>query len=153
MVELAKQIAMGLIVGSAGDPCPAGDGPVRVTVVVVLATAKNADVDPKLRDLAREVRKLDPTLTGLRIGGSARQSIPVGAGHTFDLVDGRGVRVRVERPKGPDGRVGLRIRLPDGSEMTYTCVCDRFVPLHTFVRTKDGDHVIVAVMAKPCTVK
>ena len=153
MVELAKLIAMGLIVGAAGDPCPEGNGPVRVTVVVVLATAKNSDVDPKLAELAREVRKLDRTLTGLQIGGSARKSIPVGGRHTFEFVDGHVVRVLVEQPKGPDGRIGLRIQLPGGSEVTYTCVCDKFVPLHTFVQTKDGSHVIVAIMAKPCTVK
>src|SRR3954447_22025135 len=42
--------------------------PVKVTVVAVLASDKHTRIDPKLQDLAREVQKKDPTLTGFKVG-------------------------------------------------------------------------------------
>src|SRR5262245_44245435 len=130
--------------------CPTDD-PVKVTVVVVLATADDTAVDPKLADLAKEVQKRDPKLTGFRIVAAEVKSIPVGEGHTFDLVDKQVLRVRVEKPKDADGRIGLTIRPPGLDKISYGCVCDKFFPIVTPHETKAGEVLIVAVMAKPCT--
>ena len=61
--------------------CPTED-PVRVTVVVVLASSQNATVDPQLVELAREVQKRDDTLTGFKIKAAEAKSIPIGSACT-----------------------------------------------------------------------
>lgn len=144
------------VVLGAGAPRPAcadDDRPVRVTVVTVLATAQNATVDPKLKDLAKEVRKRDPALTGFRIAASEGKSIPVGDTAAFELVDKKELRVKVEKAKDENGRVGLTIKPPDLGEVSYTCTCDKFFPVVTPHKTAAGETLIVVVMAKPCTQK
>lgn len=129
--------------------CPTED-PVRVTVVVVLATSDNTVVDPKLADLAKEVQKRDPKLTGFKLVTTDGKSIPVGESHTFDLVDKQELKVKVEKPKDADGRISMTIKPPGLENITYGCTCDKYFPVVTPHRTKDGEVLIVAVMAKPC---
>ncbi|MBX9583089.1 MAG: hypothetical protein K2X87_22510 [Gemmataceae bacterium] len=133
------------------DPPPAGN--VRVTVVAVLATADNATVDPKLTDLAKEVRKRDKSLTGFRVAKCEAKSIPVGESLTFCLVEKQELTVTVDRPKDKDGRVGLTIQPPEMGEITYLCTCDKYFPVVTPYKTKAGETLIVLVMGKPCTGK
>jgi hypothetical protein len=130
-----------------------GDPPIRVTVVVVLASTTNTTVDPKLTDLAKKVQKRDPKLTGFRLVTSEGKSIPVGGSSGFELVDGKDLTVKVEKPKDENGRVGLTIKSPDVGSVSYTCVCDKFFPIVTPHKTKTGETLIVVVMAKPCTEK
>jgi hypothetical protein len=127
--------------------------PVRVTVVVVLATTENTGVDPKLTDLAKEVQKRDPKLVGFKLVSSEWKSIAVGDSATFPLVDKEELKVKVEKPKDENGRVGLTIRPPELGEVTYACTCDKFFPVVTPYKTKKGETLIIAVMAKPCTAK
>ncbi|HJZ57843.1 MAG TPA: hypothetical protein VKE74_22980 [Gemmataceae bacterium] len=138
--------------------CPHRDccddpGPVKVTVVVVLASTENTGVDPKLVELAREVQKRDPKLIGYTLVSSEGKSIKVGEGATFPLVDKQELKVKVERSKDENGRVSLTIRPPELGEVTYACTCDKFFPVVTPYRTKKGETLIIAVMAKPCTTK
>jgi hypothetical protein len=130
--------------------CPTDD-PVRVTVVVVLATDADAKVDPKLVELAKEVQKRDETLTGFVIHAAEAKPVPVGGSHTFALVEKQELKVTVTRAKDADGRVSLTIKPPGLENVTYGCACDKFFPVVTPHRTKDGRVLIVAVMAKPCT--
>ena len=132
--------------------CPTDD-PVRVTVVVVLATDGHAKVDPKLADLAKQVRKRDETLTGFVLGPAEAKSIPVGGSHTFELVDGQELKVTVTRGKGADGKISLTIKPPGLENVTYGCACDKFFPVVTPHRTKKDEVLIIAVRAKPCTQK
>jgi hypothetical protein len=130
--------------------CPAED-PVRVTVVVVLATDKNDTVDKRLVDLAREVQKRNEALTGFRIKATEAKSIPIGDGHTFELVEKQVLRARVERSKDDDNRISLTIKPPGLDKITYHCTCGKFFPVVTPHTTRDGEVLIIAVMAKPCT--
>jgi hypothetical protein len=129
--------------------CPADD-PVKVTVVIVLATSDNDTIDPKLVELAKEVQKRDPKLTGFKLAATEVKSIPVGESHTFDLVEKQELKVKVEKPKDADGRVSLTIKPPGLENTTYGCTCDKFFPVVTPHRTKSGEVLIIAVMAKPC---
>lgn len=124
--------------------------PVRVTVVVVLATAENNVVDKKLIDLAGEVQKLYPDLVGFKLDATVQKSIPVGDSHTFDLLEKQELKVTVDKPKDKNGRVGLTVTPPGGEAVSYTCACDKFFPLVTTYKTKDGRKLIVAIGAKPC---
>src|SRR5688572_26007269 len=89
--------------------CPTDD-PVRVTVVVVLATDAHKTVDPKLAELAKAVQKRDKTLTGFALAATEAKSIPVGGSHTFELADRQELKVTVARAKDADGRISLTIK-------------------------------------------
>ena|SRR5262245_38776919 len=132
--------------------CPTDD-PVRVTVVIVLATTENKNVDPKLAELAKEVQKRDPKLTGFRIVATECKSINVGDSTTITLVEKKELKVKVEKQKDDQGRISLTLSPPDMDPVTYACTCDKFFPVVTPHRTKSGEQLIIAVMAKPCTLK
>ena len=141
-----------LAAGGPREDC-ADEGPIRVTVVVVLATADNKTVDPKLKELAKEVWKRDKTLTGLKLVDSLAKSIPPGESAEFPLVEKQRLKVTVDKPKDKDGRVGVTIKPPELGEISYACTCDKFFPVVTPYKTKKGETLIVVVMAKPCTQK
>ncbi|HEV3384722.1 MAG TPA: hypothetical protein VG097_07895 [Gemmata sp.] len=130
--------------------CPADD-PVRVTVVIVLATSNNAMIDPKLTDLAKEVQKREPKLTGFQLSESMGKSIPIGESHTFELMEKQELQVKVEKQKDANGHISLTIKPPGLEKITYGCVCGKFFPVVTPHQTKTGEVLIIAVMAKPCT--
>ena len=133
--------------------CPAPDKPVSVTVVIVLATERNTTVDPKLKELAKEVQKHDPKLTGFKLVATECKSIPVGDSATVNLTDKQTMKVTVDRAKDKDGRITLTLDPPGMDAVNYACACDKFFPIVTPHRTKSGEQLIVAVMAKPCTAK
>jgi hypothetical protein len=133
--------------------CRPDDRPVRVTVVVVLASTDHAKVDPRLAELAREVRKRDPKLTGFTWHATENASIPVGDSGDIRLIDKEVLKVKVEKSKDADGRVSLTVKAPGVPEVTYACVCDKFFPVATPYQTKTGEQLIIAVMGKPCTAK
>ena len=130
--------------------CPAVEKPVSVTVVIVLATDKNDTVHPKLKELAREVQKRDPKLTGFKLVATECKSIPVGESATVNLTDGQVLKVAVDRPKDENGRITLTLHPPGMEAVNYACACDKFFPVVTPHRTKSGEQLIIAVMAKPC---
>jgi hypothetical protein len=129
--------------------CPTED-PVRVTVVVVLASSQDTGVDKKLAELAKEVQKRDSTLIGFRLKATEAKSIPIGDGHSFELVDKQVLRVRVEQARDAEGRINLTIKPPGLDKITYHCTCGKFFPVVTPYQTKAGEILIIAVMAKPC---
>ena len=133
--------------------CPGDDKPVSVTVVIVLATENNKTVDPKLKELAKEVQKHDPKLTGFKLVATECKSIPVGDSATVNLTDKQTLKMTVDRAKDKDGRISLTLNPPGMDAVTYACACDKFFPVVTPHRTKSGEQLIIAVMAKPCTAK
>jgi len=142
------------VAACAAPACqPAPAQPVRITVVTVLATGGNRTVDERLAELAKEVQKRDSTLTGFKMHATEAKSIAPGGTVTFELIDKQKLEVKVERPRDENGRVTLKIRPPGLGEVTYTCTCDRFFPVVTPHRTRDGETLIVAVMARPCVPK
>src|SRR5215204_5050427 len=115
------------------------DDPVRVTVVIVLATSKNDVIDPKLKDLAREVQKREPTLTGYKLVAIDSRSVRVGDEATIPLTDKQVLGVKVEKPKDAHGRIGLTLDPPGMDPVTYACACDKFFPIVTPHRTKKDE--------------
>lgn len=133
--------------------CPADDKPVSVTVVIVLASDQNAKVHPKLKELAAEVQKRDPKLTGFRLVATESKSVPVGGSATINLTDKQTLKVKVNRAKDEEGRITLTLDPPGMDAVNYACACDKFFPVVTPHRTKSGEQLLIAVMAKPCTAK
>jgi len=131
----------------------AEDGKIQVTVVAILATDKNTKVDDKLKDIAKEVQKKEPTLTGFVVERITVKSIKIGEKETFPLVDEKTVVVILAEKNEKDNCVSLTIKPPTLGDITYTCCCGKFFPVVTRYETKDKDRLIVAVMAKPCNGK
>ena len=136
-------------VGAATPDTPPAK-PVRVIVVVVLAGTLPGPTDPKLRSLAAEVSKRDAKLKSFRLAACLQQSIPVGKTHTFKLPDKQSLKVTVEGPCGQDGKICLSIEPPGGGEVTYSCTCNKYVPVVTGYVNTDDERMILAVMSKPC---
>lgn len=134
----------------AADPCKEKDLPVRVTVVVILASTECKEIDKKLTDLAAEVQKRYPEFTGFKLSDTLQKSIPAGESHTFDLLEDQTVKVVIDKPKDKSGRVGLTVTPPGGDAVTYECACGKFFPLVTTYKTKGGCRLLLAVGAKPC---
>src|SRR5262245_3553141 len=100
--------------------CP-NDDPVRVTVVIILATEKNSDVDPALTELAKQVQKRAPKLTGYKVHATEAKSIAVGDSATFVLVEKQELKVTVTRQKDAGGKIALTIKPPELENITYNC--------------------------------
>lgn len=141
------------LVAACGPAQPAPAQPVRITVVTVLATDKNATVDTRLTELAKAIQAGDKKLTGFKYHASEAKSVAPGDKTTFDLINGHKLEVKVQRARDENDRVSLAIRPPGLGEVTYTCTCDRFFPVVTPHRTRDGETIIIAVMARPCMLK
>ncbi len=133
--------------------CKADEQPVSVTVVIVLATDQNSNIDPKLKELAKEVQKRDPKLTGFKLVATECKSIPVGESATINLTDKQVMKTTVNQAKDENGRITLTLNPPGMDAVNYACACDKFFPVVTPHRTKNGEQLIIAVMAKPCTGK
>jgi hypothetical protein len=129
------------------------DDSVKVTVVVVLATSEHRVIDPKLAELARQVRKRDPKLTGFTLLATEVKAIAVGDSAAIPLVDKQELKVKVEAGKDDNGRITLTIKAPEVPEFGYACKCDKFFPVVTGYQTAKGEQLIIAVMGKPATGK
>lgn len=132
---------------------PKGPSPVRVTVATILASTKKTETHEKLASLAEAIQKRDSSLIGFQLESVLQQSIPIGESHTFELIEGQKLTVIAVMAKDKNGRVGLTLKPPGLDEITYNCTCEKFFPVITPHKTKNGDVLIVAVMAKPCTGK
>jgi hypothetical protein len=148
--------AVAAMVVAAFAPCQPGPAaqPVRITVVTVLATDQNKTVDGRLTELAKAVQAGDKKLTGFKFHASEAKSVSPGDKTTFGLINGHTLEVKVQRARDENDRVSLAIRPPGLGEVTYTCTCERFFPVVTPYRTREGgETIIVAVMARPCVMK
>jgi hypothetical protein len=143
----------GLLLCLAVPADDADEESVKVTVVVVLATDQDRVVDPKLVELARQVRKRDPKLTGFKLWTTEVKSIPIGESAAIPLVEKQELKVKVEAGKDEQGRVTLTLKAPELPEVGYACKCDKFFPIATPYRTAKGEQLILAVMGKPAAAK
>jgi hypothetical protein len=123
---------------------------VKVTVVVILGTSRNADIDPKLKCVAREVQKVEPQLTGFQLGPATCKSLAVGNLFSFPLVEGQVADVIVQHAANEQDRVSLKVKPPQVGEITYTCACGKYFPIVTRYQTKAKDRLIVAIKVQPC---
>ena len=146
-------LLLALLAAPHAAPCADDTDKVKVCVVTILATDKDAKIDPKLTDLAREVQKVEPKLTGFRLANSACKSLAVGDKDDFELVADQTAAVTVEHGADNDNRVQLKVTPPMMGAITYETACGKFLPVVTSYRTKAGEVVIIAVRVQPCNGK
>lgn len=136
-----------LVLGAAGPAC--AEDSVKVTVVAILASDKHQTIDKKLTEVAQEVRKKEPDLTGFTIERTTTKEIKIGQEEKFPLLEEQVVVVIVLK-EDKEGRRSLSIKPPTLGEITYTCACGKFFPVITRYTTANKDRLIIAVMCKPC---
>jgi hypothetical protein len=141
------------LLGSASADSPAAEDPkatVQVTVVTILATDQNEQVDPKLKWVARVVKKSEPQLTGFRLARTTQIALPVGGQHKFPLVEHEVAEVTVQQGTEAQNKVSLKVKAPQMGEIVYSTACGKFFPIVTRYQTKDKERLIVAVMVGSC---
>lgn len=129
---------------------PARAQNIRVTVVTILATDRNTRVDERIKCVAEQVKKLDASLTGFRVERVSCRSLAVGVKETFKLVEEQTATITIQRGADKDKWVSLTLKAPTLGEITYSVLCEKYLPVLTRFTTKDGERLILAVMVKPC---
>jgi hypothetical protein len=132
----------------------ADDGKIKVTVVAILGSEKHTHICNELKDIAPELQKKNPKLTGFTLERSTCKSMKIGEKDSFHLVDKEFAEVKLKVKDDTTNRVSLTIKPPTWSEMDYTTCCGKFFPVYTGYMTKEKDELlIIAIMVKPCTKK
>jgi hypothetical protein len=132
------------------DPPAPGDN-IRITIVPILASDKHRDVDPKLKEIAREVQKREAALTGFRLGPPRCKPVAIGQKENFKLTgddDGPSADVTVLQKDDTQQRIRLAVKAPQVGEITYSTSYEKYFPILTRVITKDGQRLILAIMVK-----
>jgi mannose-6-phosphate isomerase-like protein (cupin superfamily) len=123
---------------------------VRVTVVVVLATKANANVDPALVELAKQVQKRDDKLTGFKVHATEAKSIPVGESTVFELVDKQELKVTVTRQKDANGLKRLVAKLKTVAPQLTEEHIRVHRPWGSYQSVDNGDrHQVKRIIVKP----
>ncbi len=116
----------------------------KVSVVAILAS-DDGQVDPRLKDIAKEVRKRQPQLKGFRLAKMTCKPVSVRGSEGFELVADQQATITVMKPADKDNRVQLKISLPTLADITYTTACGKFFPIVTRYQTTNRESLIIAV--------
>ncbi|MCX7701935.1 MAG: hypothetical protein N2039_13745 [Gemmataceae bacterium] len=118
-------------------------------MVAILATSEHDRIDPRLKELAEQVRRKHPEWTGFEVAHQNRGKLRQGTPEKFRLVGDAFAEV-TWKGFDPDGRTVLSVVLPTLDEFTYSCACTKFLPVVTHHRTESGKRLIVALNVQPC---
>jgi hypothetical protein len=119
-------------------------------VVAILATDQNDNVDPKLKGIARVVKKSEPELSGYRLAQTTQMALPAGGRYKFPLVDRETAEVTVQEGTEAENKVILKVKAPQMGAIVYTTACGKYLPILTRYQTKDKERLIVAIMVGTC---
>jgi hypothetical protein len=140
-------------------PAPAracDDDKVKVTLVVILAGERDGKIDPRLKNVAAEVQRLNPSLKSFRIKTMTSKSLDPDEAASFPLPDGKAAQVVVKRAADKQNRVELAVTAPNQGEIVYRTVCGKFLPIVTRCQTQPADpkqpreRIILAIRVEPC---
>jgi len=119
----------------------------KVTIVTILASANHHDVDPKLQQIAVEVKKHEQSLTGFKIHNSQFKPVSLGQKEKFDLVNDQSADVTVISRQDDKKRISLAVKPPTVGEITYSICYDKFFPIVTRYVTAN-ERLIIAIMVQ-----
>lgn len=149
-----SSLGLGALVFVLGVPAVACDKAtpkkVSVSVLVILASEKDDFVEKKLECIGKEMTKKHPKLKGFRSVDLKSRSVTIGTEETFDLTDDERATIVIKEAADKTDRVRLKVGPPLMSEITYSTPCGKFLPILTPVKTKTGEHVVIAIRVRPC---
>jgi hypothetical protein len=122
----------------------------KVTVVAILASDRHKEINPKLVQIADEIRKRDQSLTGWKIERTTAKTLKLNQKEAFPLYGDINAEVTVLSGEDKEKSLRLNVKAPHAGEVTYTNKADKFFPIMTRYQTeKDKERLIIAVMVKP----
>lgn len=152
MIAVIATLLMSCCHQGKADSAPKKE-PIEVMMLIILATDKNKDVHERLGEIAAEIRKKDPALTGFDLKKTYKNSIKIGETVQIDLVNKARAEVTINEKTDDAGRATITVKLPKLDEITYVCTCGKFFPIITNYYTAEKQRLIIAIMAKPCKKK
>lgn len=140
-----------LVLGAAGAlACPDEKAPIKVTLVLILASEQAGAIDPRLKAIAEEVQKLNPGLKSFTLKSMQSKSLKPGDKVSLPLVEDKKVDLVIGSGADKENRVRLSIFAPNMGEIEYQSVCGKFLPIVTRCKTKQNERLILAVRVQPC---
>jgi hypothetical protein len=150
MFMIARSMLAFLVSTQSAFGAAKEDPPIKVMVLVILGNDKNTEINERLREIAPELKKKDPKLTGFSLFRTSNPSMKMGESKQIDLIDKEELKVTVNEKTDDAGNVTITIKPPKVDAITYSCTCGKFFPVFTNYYTADNKRLIIAVMAKPC---
>jgi len=151
-IRLLSLIGVLALLSGMAHACPCHDekDPIKVTLVVILASEEGNTIDPRLKAIAQEVQKLNPNLKSFTLKHMENKSIKPGEKVALPLVENRKIDMVIKHGADKDNRVSLCVNIPNMGELEYQTVCGKFLPIVTRCKTKAGDRLILAIRVQPC---
>jgi hypothetical protein len=144
-------VSGGLASMAPAEPClPDEKDPVKVTLVVVLASEKGNTVDKRLRALAEEVQKLHPNLKSFTFKSQEIASLKPKETASLECVEKKKVEMTVKHGADAENRVSLTVKPPSMSPFDVQTACGKFLPIVTPYKTKNQETLILAIRVQPC---
>lgn len=134
----------------ADSCCHEEKDPVKVTLVVILASEKGNTIDKNLKAVALEVQKLHPHLKSFTLKSQEIKSLKPKEKVSMQCVDEKTVAMIIKHGADKDNRVSLAVKPPSMSQLEYQTVCGKFLPIVTPYKTKTGETLILAIRVEPC---
>ncbi len=131
-------------------PCHDEKDPIKVTLVVILASEEGNTIDKRLQAIAEEVRKLNPNLKSFTLKHMESKSLKPGEKVAWELLEKRKLDLLIKHGADKDNRVNLCAFIPNMGEIEYQTVCGKFLPIVTRCKTKAGERIILAIRVQPC---
>jgi hypothetical protein len=150
-----RLVGLVLLVLCVAGPEPMKERPkrVKVTMVAILATDRTSEVDRRLKDIAGEIRKMNPQLKGFKLVSMASKSLGVDEKAVFPLVEDQVAQVVIRQSADENNRVILAVTPPRQGEVTCSSACGKFLPIVTRYETQEKERLILAVRVQPCNGK
>ncbi|MFO0863903.1 MAG: hypothetical protein U0744_04490 [Gemmataceae bacterium] len=127
-------------------PVIGGAGPkAKVAVIVVFASEEGDSVDPRLKNIAEEVRKLNPNLKSFRVKSTTTRELHENVKATLPLTDAKTVEITVKQAVDKDGKTTLAVAPPDQGEIVFRLAANKYLPIVTRVQTERKERVILAI--------
>jgi hypothetical protein len=123
---------------------------VKFTLVVILASEEGDKIDPRLKAIAEEIRKLHPELKSFTLQTMITKSVPPNVPSTYDTVAKKSVTITVKHGANRDNKVSLSVNAPTLGQIDYETVCGKYLPIVTRCETNAKQRLILAIRVQPC---
>jgi hypothetical protein len=131
-------------------PCLGEKDPVKVTLVVILASERGNTIDPRLKAIAAEVQNLHPHLKNFTLKHMESKSLKYADKVSLLAVENKKVDMVIKHGADKENRVSIAVTAPSMGEIEYRSVCGKFLPIVTRYQTKNKELLILAIRVQPC---
>ena len=152
LIRLLAFVAVFTSITLVARACPCADekDPIKVTLVLILASEEGDTIDPRLKAIAQEIQKGNPKLKSFALKSMQSQSFKPGEKFSLPLVENKKVEMLIKHGADKENRVSLSLFGPSMGEIEYQTVCGKFLPIVTPCKTADNERIILAIRVQPC---